>query len=223
MSVITPPLTIADLKQRTKRLTGKTLAQCAALMGETVPESQRAQKGWVGQLLEKMLGADAKNHQQPDFTKLGIELKTIPIGDYGRPTESTFITTIQLDKICHETWASSKVYEKLAHVLWVPIEDGSHIPLANRYIGQPFLWQPSEMEINQLKQDWLELVELISSGEIESISGRIGKALHIRPKAANSLVLTQTFDSEGLRIKTLPRGFYLRSSFTEQILINSYQ
>ncbi len=215
---LSPPETISELQHRASGLAGKSLAQCARMLGESVPASQVAQKGWVGQLLEKLLGADAKNHQQPDFTKLGIELKTIPIGENGKPSESTFITTIQLDKICQETWLTSKVYQKLAHVLWLPIEDTKQLPLANRLVGQPVLWKPSPSDLSVLECDWLELVEIIASGCLDEISGRQGKALHIRPKAANSLVLTNAFDKEGNRVKTLPRGFYLRSAFTQQIL-----
>lgn len=218
MPLVTPPETILELQERASSLCGKTLAQCARLLGVSVPTSQLEQKGWIGQLLEKLLGADAKNHQQPDFTKLGVELKTIPIGDSGRPSESTFVTTIQLDKISHESWQTSKVYQKLAHVLWVPIEDTKHVTLPNRLIGQPLLWQPSHDELQVLERDWLELVELITSGHLEQISGRIGDALHIRPKAANSLVLTKAYNHLGEKVKTLPRGFYLRGAFTHKIL-----
>ena len=45
-------------------------------------------KGWVGQLIETMLGTDAANRSEPDFVKLGIELKTIPIDRKGRPKET---------------------------------------------------------------------------------------------------------------------------------------
>ncbi|MGC1183416.1 MAG: DNA mismatch repair protein MutH, partial [Legionella sp.] len=37
-------------------------------------------------------------------------------------------------------------------------------------------------------------------------------------KAANGKSLCYGFDSEGNKVKTLPRGFYLRSSFTAKIL-----
>ena len=49
----------------------------------------------------------------------------------------------------------------------------------------------------------------------------VGEYLQIRPKAANGKVLCSCFDAEGNKVKTLPRGFYLRSTFTKTILKNS--
>ena len=67
-----------------------------------------------------------------------------------------------------------------------------------------------------------ELVEQIATGQVESITSRQGEALHIRPKAANGKVLTDALGPEGQRIKTRPRGFYLRKTFTHQILRNAF-
>ena len=52
-----------------------------------VPKHSRNGKGFVGQLVEKALGADAGSTDSPDFTNLGIELKTIPIAPSGKPME----------------------------------------------------------------------------------------------------------------------------------------
>ena len=49
-------------------------------------------------------------------------------------------------------------------------------------------------------------------------SSHYGRYLQIRPKAANARALGQAYDEEGNPGMTLPRGFYLRTSFTRQIL-----
>ena len=59
-------------------------------------------------------------------------------------------------------------------------------------------------------------------GNVEAITARHGNALHIRPKAANGSVLTDALDEEGNRIKTRPRGFYLRKTFTQDILAREF-
>jgi DNA mismatch repair endonuclease MutH len=55
-----------------------------------------------------------------------------------------------------------------------------------------------------------------------NITAHQGTALQIRPKAADSSIQTTAIDEDGNVIKTSPRGFYLRSSFTTAILQKSY-
>lgn len=215
---VVPPKSIEELRLRANQLAGLSLKQCALKVGQELPESLLRKKGFAGFLLEKALGADAPNQASPDFSALGIELKTIPIGINQKPSESTFVTSIALADAGRESFQTSRVCKKLSHVLWVPIEDIADIPLAQRRIGQPFLWQPSDEEWCVLKQDWQELTDMIVMGEIEAIHGGIGEALHIRPKAANSKALTKAYGRDGEAIKTLPRGFYLRSSFTAKVV-----
>ena len=40
---------------------------------------------------------------------------------------------------------------KLSRVLWVPVEGARHIPLAERRVGSPLLWSPSEEEERLLR------------------------------------------------------------------------
>jgi DNA mismatch repair protein MutH len=206
------------LQERVAALAGLSLSQCAARIGLSVPSSQKRQKGWIGNLMEKALGADAKCLPIPDFSKLGIELKTLPIGKNGKPTESTFVSSIALKNIQKETWPTSTVFRKLSHVLWIPIEDDVNLPLSHRRIGQGFLWRPSKSQESLLEKDWNELSDLIVFGDFESITARLGEALQIRPKAATGTSLTKAFDDSGTLIQTLPRGFYLRSRFTASLL-----
>jgi len=215
---VAPPQSIDELLARANQLAGLSLKQCALKVGQELPESLLRKKGFAGFLLEQALGADAPNQASPDFSALGIELKTIPIGLNQKPSESTFVTSIALSDASSETFESSRVVKKLSHVLWVPIEDIPDIPLAQRRIGQPFLWQPSDKQWTTLRSDWQELMDMIVMGDIEAIHGGIGEALHIRPKAANSKALTKAVGRDGESIKTLPRGFYLRASFTQQLL-----
>ena len=55
-------------------------------------------------------------------------------------------------------------------------------------------------------------------GDIESIDAKMGEYLHIRPKGANAKSLTIGHNTLGMSFKTLPRGFYLRTDLTKQIL-----
>ncbi len=89
------------------------------------------------------MGADAASRDEPDFTRLSIELKTLPINRRGRPCETTFVCTIPLHRVGEVSWRDSRGRCKLAHVLWLIIEGERDIPLAERRVGAGLFWQPS--------------------------------------------------------------------------------
>ncbi len=59
---------------------------------------------------------------------------------------------------------------------------------------------------------------MITLGQIESINATLGEALQIRPKAANSRILCDAIGPDGELIRTNPRGYYLRTQFTQRLL-----
>ncbi|HIF9085310.1 TPA: DNA mismatch repair endonuclease MutH [Photobacterium damselae] len=212
------PLSENELLQRAQELAGLTLGELAYQAGIVVPPDLRRDKGWVGQLLEWHLGASAGSKPVPDFAELGIELKTIPIGYNGKPLETTFVCVAPLIGVQGLSWQQSHIRHKLARVLWIPVEGERDLPLADRHVGSPLIWSPSAQEEAQLQQDWEELMDMIVLGQVEQITARHGEVLQLRPKAANSKALTEAYGANGQPIKTLPRGFYLKTTFTAAIL-----
>ena len=153
------------------------------------------------------------------------EHRSLKGGEY-RPKESTFVSIIPLMTIQQETWKTSVVYQKLKKVLWIPIVSdlpsstllSSSVLLKTRWIGTPTLWSPSVDQEAILRADWEEVADMIVMGELEQISARQGTYLQVRPKGANAKSLVWAIGAAGHKIQTLPRGFYLRSQFTKQIL-----
>ncbi|MFA5627588.1 MAG: DNA mismatch repair endonuclease MutH [Thiohalomonadaceae bacterium] len=217
MEQLTPPQSENELIARASALAGRTLAELAMAHRLSLPMDLRRHKGWVGQLIEHALGASAGSRAIPDFAELGVELKTLPVDRRGLPCESTYVCTVPLEQI-NETWQQSWLRRKLARVLWLPIQADKEIALADRRIGSALLWSPSAAEEAMLRRDWEELTERIMLGEIEQISARFGEALQIRPKAANSRVLRHAIGADGEAILINPRGYYLRTGFTANIL-----
>lgn len=197
---------------------GLTFSQLGNRLGLPVPTLALQAKGWLGQAVEKYLGATAGSLPIPDFPNLNLEIKTIPLTATGRVQESTYITVLPLRAPFELEWRSSSCYQKLQQVLWIPIEGDTSIPYAQRRIGRAILWQMPEVQEQFLKADWELIMDMVIHGKVEEISGSIGTHLHIRPKAANASILTKSLDAYGDDIKTLPRGFYLRSCFTQQII-----
>lgn len=203
---------------RAENLAGLSLGQVAAQLGVPVPPDLRRHKGWVGQLLELALGADAGSRAQPDFRGLGVELKSLPVDERGRPLESTFVCSIELREIGSVEWSQSRVRAKLSQVLWIPVDGRRHCPPGERRIGTPLLWRLEGEDEAELRADWEELAGLIGRGETEAITGHLGRFLQVRPKAANSRVRRVALDGDGVPYSELPRGFYLRSQFTARLL-----
>jgi len=220
--MITPPKSEQELMQRARALAGMTLAELADQLSCPVPDNLRREKGWQGQLLELALGASALTKPEPDFQDLGIELKSLPINEKGKPRESTFISTVPLMEVGHLTWKTSFVYRKLAKVLWCPIIIKPNTPIAERILATPFLWSPTEEQERILAQDWQELTDKISMGALEEITAHHGQYLQIRPKAANGRSLCKGIGPDGSPLLTLPRGFYLRASFTHVLLKSAF-
>lgn len=212
-----PPVSESELLKRAASLAGLTLGQVAARFGLECPGDRRRTKGWTGRLMEISLGASAGSLPLPDFQAIGVELKTIPVNARGRPAESTFVCMVPLMENA-ATWDNCVVRRKLRRVLWMPVESAPSIPPAARRIGSAILWTPSAAQEKLLRADWEELTEMIALGELQAIGSRHGRVLQIRPKAANARSLTPAPDSDGAPSQTLPRGFYLRASFTAQIL-----
>lgn len=213
-----PPLNEQQLLGWAQQLAGHSLGELAELANVQMPVNFKREKGFSGQLIERYLGAEAGSKPQQDFASLGIELKTIPINAQGMPLETTYVCFAHLTDIASQQWASSNVRNKLSRVLWVPIEGERSLPVQQRRIATPMLWSLSGQQEQVLQQDWEELMEMIALGKVAQITARHGQALHLRPKAADGKALTQAVGKDGQRIHTRPRGFYLRTTFTGQIL-----
>ena len=212
------PQTLEQLLSQAQSIAGLTFGELADELHIPVPPDLKRDKGWVGMLLERALGATAGSKAEQDFSHLGVELKTLPINAEGYPLETTFVSLAPLVQNSGVKWENSHVRHKLSCVLWMPIEGGRHIPLRERHIGAPILWKPTAEQERQLKQDWEELMDLIVLGKLEQITARIGEVMQLRPKGANSRAVTKGIGKNGEIIDTLPLGFYLRKEFTAQIL-----
>ncbi len=212
------PSTEKELMDSANLLAGRTLGEIARRHAIPIPPNLKRAKGWVGELLETVLGASAGSRPVPDFESIGIELKSVPLNVRHRPQESTFVSSVPLFDTVGLKWNSSVVKAKLDRVLWVPVEAAHRIPIASRRIGRPILWSPSPEDSAILQADWEEHIERIALGNLDEVGAQLGTYLQIRPKAINKQDRTRTTGVNGTRIAALPRGFYLRTTLTRKIL-----
>jgi DNA mismatch repair protein MutH len=211
-----PPRDEAELMFRAHALAGRSIESLSRDLRIDLRGDPTRSKGKVGELVERALGATGGSHRALDFPELHVELKTIPVGSRGTPSESTFVCAVSLVDADRAEWATSWVRAKLARVLWVPVHTA--LDGGGRHIGQPLLWSPSVEQARGLAQDFDEIVGRIGAGDIEGLTARIGRWLQLRPKAAHGRVRTGAPGMEGELVATVPRGFYLRARFTGAIL-----
>lgn len=203
--MIAPPRDEAELLARARALSGMPIV-AGGLHG----------KGKVGEQVERALGATGGSTATWDFPELKIELKTIPVdARTGVPRESTFVCAVSLADAERAEWATSWARAKLSRVLWVPIEGSGE---GERRVGRPLLWSPTPEQDRVLAGDFEEIFGRIGMGDIEGLTARVGRWLQLRPKAAHGRVRTTVPGAEGELVSTVPRGLYLRASFTGAIL-----
>lgn len=214
------PQSLDELQSRLKALTGKTLLELADKALVQLPRSTTSGKGFTGELLEILLGATAGNLPVPDFPQLKLELKTLPVDENLKPLESTFICHAPLVNKRNQRFEDSTLFCKISSILFVFILAPRNLPFAQRKIMGFHFFKPSAEELSLIKEDWEELMEMVSLGQVQQITARYGTIIQMRPKAADGMQLTECIGPDGTMIKTRPRGFYMRRAFTQKLIAN---
>lgn len=214
--MVTPPETVQELVARARALAGRNVGELAAALSRAMPADAKRAKGFVGELVERALGATAGSRSEPDFPALGVELKTIPLDASGKPRESTFVCTLRFGEAIELDYASSAAASKLACVLFVPVET-SDVPLASRRFGRAALWTPTPHEQARLEADWGLIATRLAAGDGGTIDARTGEVLQVRPKGQRATDRKIVTDEHGPHWWH-PRGLYLRTSFTDEVL-----
>ncbi len=207
-----------ELISKLNSIVGKSIETLANEYHMPLPISPLHGKGFIGELMEMCLGATAKNQSIPDFPELGLELKTLPVDSSLKPLESTFITYAPIDNIRFLTFEKSSLYAKMSRMLFVIVLSTRSLGYDERKVLGYFFYTPSKEDFAQIKNDYEEIYEQITTGNIEHITAKFGSIVQLRPKCANGKNLTRCIGPDGENILTRPRGFYLRRAFTEQLV-----
>lgn len=215
--MVSPPRDLEALLVRARGIEGKTVAEVARSLGVAAPAGGVRHKGRVGELIEKALGANGGSGQRVlDFPELGVELKTIPVRPDGIAIESTFIASVDLSEDLD--FGDSWVAAKLRQILFVPIVGDRGEVSSRRRIGPPVFFRPTPEHWATLRGDYDDIMGLVGIGQIERVTAHLGQALQLRPKARDGRDRVRAWTPEGQFVSTVPRGFYLRPSFTTAIL-----
>jgi DNA mismatch repair protein MutH len=217
-----PPRDEEELLARARLVAGRTVAEVAADLGSRPPDNLLHAKGYVGQLCEAALGAPRSSKPEPDFAGLGIELKTLPLSKAGFPSQSTYVCRVDPAELGRGEWATCRLRHKIDRVLFMPYEGSKTIAVASRHFGAPFLWSPSADEEALLREDWEDFAQLAAQGLLTSVTARRGRFLQVRPKSARGGAQQTTETATGEVFVDEPRGFYLRPTFTGELLARAF-
>lgn len=213
-----PPQDRHELCTRLNMINGYSIRELATLANLELPDSSSSGKGFSGQLIEIFLGAHASNLPLPDFIDLNIELKTLPVGTDLMPQESTFLCGVDMNREGFVPFEKSPLYHKLKTILFVLLLAPKGSPIGDRRVIGYFFFAPHGKTLNLMKSDYNELMGLINEGRAQEINATMGNIIQMRPKAASAKEVTIVRDQEGNNVYTRPRGYYLRRSFTKELI-----
>ena len=208
--------TLPQLLDKLHSYTGHTVLSIAKM--ENIPFKE--DKGQIGQLVEQLMGVKSNSYAGPDLPEMGVEIKTLPLNSQGKVQEHTHIGKISLP-FKETSFEHSSLWLKIQKILFVPIIAQRNNIMSEKILGQPFLWEAGQEIKEQLKKDWLELSSFLRLGHFDEINSQIGEYLHIRPKASHGKDFI-FFQQENNTYHILPIGFYLRKSFTQQLIARNY-
>lgn len=207
------------------KLVGKTVEDLINSSKEDVQINIK-NKGSVGTLIEKYwFGIEPNSSPLPDFKKVGIELKIIPLIQQKNKIavkERTKVCSINYNKLVDETWENSHAKEKLNKVLFIYYIYNKD-DIRKSKVSKIDLWKLSENN-NELiiKTDWLKVQQKVIDGYAHNLSESFSKVLSAARSGQgginkngkfNDLVVqpNQIYQKEALK-----RAFAIKQSFTNQ-------
>ena len=184
-------------------------------------EDKEANKGGLGQLIEKFLfGMDNNSDSEPDFMPAGIELKVTPykkIKDGKLSAKERLVLNI-IDymteyknefKSSHFWYKNNKI--QLLWYLWEANKDKKDFIITH----EKLLELEKNEDLKQIEEDWNYIIQKIKDGKAHEISEADTMYLGACSKGANALsVREQPFND----IPAMQRAFCFKNSYMTQLV-----
>lgn len=179
-------------------------------------------KGGFGQKVEKLYFKYEPNSKpEPDFYKVGMELKTTPLKQIKKgfvSKERLVFNIIDFEKEYKESFKTSSFWKKnqlLLLMFYLHEQEKLDIDYIFKIIR---LWQFPATDLKIIKDDWTNIVLKIKNGKAHEISEGDTLYLGACTKGANNTSLrSQPFSNE----KAMQRAFSLKSKYLNFIIEKS--
>jgi DNA mismatch repair protein MutH len=199
-------------------LNEKSLSDVLSDVTETVYKG----KGGFGQKVEKLYFKYEPNSKpEPDFYKVGMELKTTPLKQIKKgfvSKERLVFNIIDFEKEYKESFKTSSFWKKnqlLLLMFYLYEEEKLDVDYIFKIIR---LWQFPATDLKIIKDDWTKIVLKIKNGKAHEISE--GDTLYLgacTKGANNSSLRSQPFSSK----MAMQRAFSLKSKYLNFIIEKS--
>lgn len=179
-------------------------------------------KGGFGQKVEKLYFKYEPNSKpEPDFVKVGMELKTTPLKEIRRgfvSKERLVFNSIDYKNICKETFKTSSFWKK-NQLLLLMFYLHEHGKIDFEYIFKIIrIWQFPSTDLKIIKDDWELIVSKIKEGKAHELSEGDTIYLGACTKGANKeSIVDQPFSKQ----KAMKRAFSLKSKYLNFIIEKS--
>jgi len=161
-------------------LTGNSLADLVELPPETLSKRSR---GRLGNLVETYhFGIKQNSEQEPDFPKVGLELKVTGVvpASHRLPRlhqngyqakERLVLTMIDYDSLAKDTWESSKLLKKSGFILIMFYEyESAETDNRRKFPLEPLLFRIPSEDLPIIKRDWETIQAKVKAGKAHEIS-----------------------------------------------------
>lgn len=182
-----------------------------------------------------------------DFKSNNIELKIISVNSNYEVFEAISFSAISLTDVIHEKWISEFEYEvsslrkQLNKIMvLIPIikskTNGRYNPINDWKIGRIISWEPSNIDINGIEEEWYKSREIIKNGikiTNEPWGNKFRKRnnlpnqsetsfIHLRPHGINSEDYdNKYFEYTNGKVKICKQSFWLNKNFINRIIKNN--
>jgi DNA mismatch repair protein MutH len=198
-----------EVRQALEPVIGVPFKELAAALGFDLPADSRRRKAAGGHIVETLLEIAKNSIPRPDLESLGTEVKTIPLNTLSRPREMTKIGAFNLATTSHEEeFRYSSLYKKVRSILFVPVMKADNDSPDYWYLRPPFLWLPSEEQLDRLEEDYVEIQAAAVMADWSRLRGLPGKYLTLN---------TSDSTTAGKSEEQKRRAWFLKKEMTREI------
>jgi DNA mismatch repair endonuclease MutH len=180
---------VDELLDKAKWLEGKTLSEIAEVIKKSDNVSRVVTKGDVGYVIEKgFFGIERNSESEPDITHLGVEVKTCPLKFNKDRTKLSVKEPLSLNIINYmeehknNDITQSSLYKKNKKMLLILYIHDKEKKRSEYIIKYVFLWVMDEKVLNELRPDYMIIINKIREGKAHEIHQKNNKYLTLCPK-----------------------------------------
>jgi DNA mismatch repair protein MutH len=147
----------------------------------TLPADPTRRKAVGGHLVESLLSIAKNSLRHADLDYLGTEVKTIPLNTRSSPRQWTKVTAFRIDETSQQPdFRHTPLFGKLRSILFVPIMKADNDIPDFWYLRPPFLWLPTEEQLEQMETDYLGIHQACLTKDWTRLTGRAGTYLTLK-------------------------------------------